>query len=196
MIPNGTAFFPQLLVGTTYTFSNTNLPAGQVVTNGAAVWIGTNVATVADDLCIVKSMVTDAFNHAPAQVFMNTGHTIVGRPSMGSWLTYGLGSENQNLPAFVVLVTPGKTDQPLYSRLWGSGFLPSEYQGVQFRSGKEPVLYLGNPAGVRAVGHVLCFQTATLLGAAGMDRLAAAPRRLLPLESVERTASRSKLATT
>jgi hypothetical protein len=107
-----------------------------------------HLATVADDLCFVKSMHTEAINHDPAITFMQTGSQISGRPSFGAWLSYGLGSENHNLPAFVVLITPGKVDQPLYSRLWGSGFLPSRYQGVQFRSGKEPVLYLGNPAGV------------------------------------------------
>jgi hypothetical protein len=81
---------------------------------------------------------------------MQTGSQLSGRPSIGSWLSYGLGTDNENLPAFVVLITPGKVDQPLYARLWGSGFLPSEYQGVQFRSGQEPVLYLDNPAGVSA----------------------------------------------
>ena len=105
-------------------------------------------AKMVDDLCIVRSMFTEAINHDPAITFMQTGSQISGRPSMGAWLSYGLGSENQNLPGFVVLITPGKVDQPLYSRLWGSGFLPSQYQGVQFRSGKEPVLYLANPPGI------------------------------------------------
>jgi len=105
---------------------------------------------VADELCIVRSMFTEAINHDPAITFMQTGSQLSGRPSMGAWLNYGLGSDNENLPAFVVLITPGKVDQPLYSRLWGSGFLPSQYQGVQFRSGKEPVLYLANPQGVSA----------------------------------------------
>jgi hypothetical protein len=105
-------------------------------------------AKIADDICIVRSMFTEAINHDPAITFMQTGSQISGRPSMGAWLSYGLGSENQNLPGFVVLITPGKVDQPLYSRLWGSGFLPSQYQGVQFRSGKEPVLYLANPPGI------------------------------------------------
>lgn len=107
-----------------------------------------HTAKMVDDLAIVRSMYTEAINHDPAITFLQTGNQIAGRPSIGAWLTYGLGSENANLPAFVVLVTKGKTDQPLYSRLWGSGFLPSRYQGVQFRSGKEPVLYLNNPAGV------------------------------------------------
>ena len=90
-------------------------------------------------------MYTEAINHDPAITFFQTGSQIAGRPSMGSWLHYGLGSDNENLPAFVVLITPGKVDQPLYSRLWGSGFLPSQHQGVQFRTGKDPVLYLDEP---------------------------------------------------
>jgi hypothetical protein len=101
-----------------------------------------------DDLCFVRSMFTEAINHDPAITFLQTGSQLSGRPSIGAWLSYGLGSDNANLPSFVVLITPGKVDQPLYSRLWGSGFLPSRYQGVQFRSGKDPVLYLGNPDGV------------------------------------------------
>ena len=105
-------------------------------------------AKVVDDLCIVRSMFTEAINHDPAITFFQTGSQISGRPSIGSWIHYGLGSDNENLPSFVVLITPGKVDQPLYARLWGSGFLPSQHQGVQFRSGKEPVLYLNNPDGV------------------------------------------------
>ena len=93
-------------------------------------------------------MYTEAINHDPAITFFQSGSQIAGRPSMGAWVHYGLGSDNEDLPAFVVLITPGKVDQPLYSRLWGSGFLPSEHQGVQFRSGKDAVLYLGNPEGV------------------------------------------------
>jgi len=104
-------------------------------------------AKVADQLCIVRSMHTEAINHDPAITFLQTGSQISGRPSIGAWVHYGLGSDNDNLPAFVVLVTRGKVDQPLYSRLWGSGFLPSQHQGVQFRAGKEPVLYLNNPDG-------------------------------------------------
>jgi hypothetical protein len=107
-----------------------------------------HTAKVVDDLCIVRSMFTEAINHDPAITFLQTGSQISGRPSMGAWVHYGLGSDNSNLPAFVVLITPGKVDQPLYARLWGSGFLPSRHQGVQFRSGKEPVLYLNNPDGV------------------------------------------------
>src|SRR6185369_10790240 len=119
----------------------------------AGAWVSEllpHTSKVVDELCFVRSMYTEAINHDPAITFMQTGSQLSGRPSIGSWLNYGLGTDNENLPAFVVLITPGKVDQPLYARLWGSGFLPSEYQGVQFRSGKEPVLYLANPAGVSA----------------------------------------------
>ena len=114
-----------------------------------------HTARVVDDLCIVRSMFTDAINHDPAITFFQTGSQIAGRPSIGSWIHYGLGSDNENLPAFVVLITPGKVDQPLYARLWGSGFLPAEHQGVQFRSGRDAVLYLSNPEGVTARGRRL-----------------------------------------
>ncbi len=107
-----------------------------------------HIAEITDDLCFIKSMHTEAINHDPAITFMQTGSQLPGRPSIGSWLNYGLGSDNENLPAFVVLVTKNKFGQPLYSRLWGNGFLPSEYQGVQFRAGKDPVLYLNNPDGI------------------------------------------------
>ena len=118
---------------------------------GSGAWVSEllpHTAGVVDELCIVRSMYTEAINHDPAITFLQTGAQISGRPSIGAWVHYGLGSDNQDLPAFVVLVTPGKVDQPLYSRLWGSGFLPSQHQGVQFRSGADPVLYLGNPPGV------------------------------------------------
>lgn len=105
-------------------------------------------ARIADDLCFINSMYTDAINHGPAVTYMQTGSQFPGRPSMGAWLSYGLGSENKDLPDFVVMVTKGKGGQPLLTRLWGSGFLPSKYQGVRFRSGKDPVLYLNNPAGI------------------------------------------------
>lgn len=101
-----------------------------------------------DRMAVVRSMYTEAINHDPAITFLQTGSQVSGRPSIGSWLHYGLGSDSSNLPAFVVLITKGKGGQPLYSRLWGSGFLPSRYQGVQFRSGREPVLYLSNPPGI------------------------------------------------
>lgn len=110
-----------------------------------------SVAKVADDLCFVKTMHTEAINHDPAITFCQTGAQLAGRPSIGAWITYGLGSMNQDLPAFVVLVSQGSgnpTDQPLYDRLWGTGFLPSSYQGVKFRSQGDPVLFLNNPDGV------------------------------------------------
>ena len=106
-----------------------------------------HTAGIIDELCVVKSMYTEAINHDPAITFLQTGSQIAGRPSIGAWLNYGLGSENDNLPAFIVLVTKNKGGQPLYARLWGNGFLPSRHQGVQFRSGKDPVLYLNNPPG-------------------------------------------------
>lgn len=107
-----------------------------------------HIATVADDLCIVRSMHTEAINHGPGVTFLQTGSMFPGRPSMGAWLDYGLGSENEDLPSFVVMVTKNKGGQPLVARLWGSGFLPSQHQGVRFRSGKDPVLYLNNPKGI------------------------------------------------
>ncbi|MCY4223285.1 MAG: DUF1501 domain-containing protein [Bacteroidetes bacterium] len=105
-------------------------------------------AQVVDELCFIHSMHTEAINHDPAITFLQSGSQQPGRPSMGSWLSYGLGSENANLPSFVVLVTKDKFGQPLYSRLWGNGFLPSRHQGVQFRAGVDPVLYLSNPSGI------------------------------------------------
>jgi hypothetical protein len=100
---------------------------------------------VVDELCFIKSMQTDQINHDPAITFMQTGNQLAGRPSIGSWLSYGLGSDNDNLPTFITLITKNMGGQPLYSRLWGNGFLPTEHQGVQFRSGKDPVLYLSDP---------------------------------------------------
>jgi hypothetical protein len=104
-----------------------------------------------DDITIIKSTYTEAINHDPAITFVQTGFQQPGRPSMGAWVTYGLGSENQDLPAFVVMVSQANAlnpDQPLFSRLWGSGFLSSRYQGVKFRASGDPVLYLSNPPGV------------------------------------------------
>ena len=104
---------------------------------------------IADDICLIRTMHTEAINHDPAITFFCSGNQVPGRPSMGAWASYGLGTLNDNLPAFIVLVSKNASrDQPLYSRLWGAGFLPSEHQGVQFRAGKEPVLYLTNPEGV------------------------------------------------
>jgi hypothetical protein len=107
-----------------------------------------HTARIVDKLCFVRSMHTEAINHDPAITFFQTGSQIAGRPSMGSWISYGLGSENRNLPAYIVLVTKDKGGQPLYSRLWGSGFIDSRHQGVQLRAGRDPVLYLTNPEGV------------------------------------------------
>lgn len=112
-----------------------------------------HTAAIADKLCFVKSMYTEAINHDPAITFVQTGSQNAGRPSFGAWASYGLGSDNDNLPAFVVMITPGKGDQPLYGRLWGSGFLPSRHQGVQLRAGASPLLYLANPEGVSADGR-------------------------------------------
>jgi hypothetical protein len=110
-----------------------------------------HTARVADELCFIKSMHTEAINHDPAVTFFQTGAQLAGRPSIGSWVSYGLGSENQDLPAFVAMISQGsgnRADQPLYDRLWGSGFLPTTYQGIKFRSVGDPVLYLSNPPGV------------------------------------------------
>ncbi len=111
-----------------------------------------HLGTVADDLCIIRSMKTEAINHDPAHTFMNTGTTISGRPAMGSWLWYGLGSDSDSLPGFVVLISTGKSgqQQPVSARQWHSGFLPSRFQGVEFRSKGDPVLYVKSPQGVDA----------------------------------------------
>ncbi len=105
-------------------------------------------ARIADEICLIKTMYTEAVNHDPASTFIQTGSQFPGRPAIGSWIDYGLGSENENLPAFIVLITKARFGQPLYSRLWGNGFLPAKHQGVEFRSGSDPVLYLNNPGGV------------------------------------------------
>ncbi len=133
------ASFP--LVGSYYDFQ-------QYGQSGA--WISElmpHTAEIADELCFVKSMRTDAINHEPAVIMFQTGHQQSGRPSIGAWLSYGLGSDNENLPAFVVMISKGGGAQPLNSSAWSNGFLPAHHQGVQFRSGKEPVLYLNNPEG-------------------------------------------------
>ncbi len=122
--------------------------------NGA--WVSElmpHTAGVVDELCFIRSMHTEAINHDPAVTFLQTGHQQPGRPSLGSWTSYGLGSENENLPAFVVLISRGSAARPadpLYARLWGPGFLPSSHQGVAFRSSGDPVLYLSNPPGLDA----------------------------------------------
>jgi hypothetical protein len=108
------------------------------------------LGSVADEICIIRSMVTEAINHDPAHTYMNTGSTISGRPAMGAWFNYGLGSESQDLPGFVVLTSLGRfgQGQPIAARQWHSGFLPSRFQGVEFHSKGDPVLYVGNPAGI------------------------------------------------
>ncbi len=106
---------------------------------------------IVDDIALIRTMHTEAINHDPAITFIQTGFQQPGRASMGSWVSYGLGSDNQNLPAFVVLISQANAlnvDQPLFSRLWSSGFLPSRYQGVRFRTGSDPVLYLADPPGI------------------------------------------------
>jgi hypothetical protein len=118
--------------------------------NGA--WVSDffpHIGKIVDEICIIRSMHTEAINHDPAITFLQTGNQQSGRPSMGAWMSYGLGSENKNLPAFVVLTSRGKgNSQGLYSKLWSSGFLDSRHQGVLLRSGKDPVLYLNDPEGV------------------------------------------------
>ena len=112
-----------------------------------------HTAKMADELCFIRSMHTEHINHDPAITFFQTGHQLPGRPSMGAWLSYGLGSANENLPGIVVLISKDRIDQPLYSRLWGNGFLSSIHQGAQFRSGKDPVLFLKNPDGISTEGR-------------------------------------------
>ena len=110
-----------------------------------------HTAKIVDEMCIVRSMHTEAINHDPAVTYLQTGHQQPGRPSFGAWLSYGLGCESHDLPAFVVMVSRGSAARPadpLYARLWGSGFLPSNHQGVSLRSSGDPVLYLTNPAGI------------------------------------------------
>ena len=115
-----------------------------------------HTAGIADDISFVKSMHTEAINHDPAVTFFQTGAQLAGRPSIGSWISYGLGSDTEDLPSFVVMVSMGTGapgGQPLYDRLWGSGFLPTRYQGVKFRSVGDPVLFLSNPPGLNRAGR-------------------------------------------
>ncbi|MCC7422115.1 MAG: DUF1501 domain-containing protein [Planctomycetaceae bacterium] len=109
-----------------------------------------HTAKMADNIAFIRSMHTEAINHDPAVTFFQTGNQLAGRPSMGAWVNYGLGTESTDLPAFVAMISSGLSDQPLYDRLWGSGFLPSKYQGIKFRSVGDPVLYLSNPDGLDA----------------------------------------------
>lgn len=113
-----------------------------------------HIGGIVDDICIIKTVNTEAINHDPAITCIQTGFQQPGRPCIGSWLSYGLGNDNENLPGFIVMISSGKeSDQPLYTRLWSAGFLPSEYQGVQFRGIGDPVLYLSNPPGVSPVAR-------------------------------------------
>jgi hypothetical protein len=108
-----------------------------------------NISSIVDDICVIKTVNTEAINHDPAITFIQTGFQQPGRPCLGAWLSYGLGTANENLPTFIVMISSGKeSDQPLYTRLWSAGFLASEHQGVQFRGKGDPVLYLSNPPGI------------------------------------------------
>jgi hypothetical protein len=127
-----------------------------------------HLATVADELCIIRSMHTDQFNHAPAQLFVHTGSPRLGRPGMGAWLSYGLGTENRNLPGFVVLVS-GTAAPDGGASLWGSGFLPTIHQGVQLRSQGDPVLFLSNPAGMDAAHRRRSLDTLQALNRLHLD---------------------------
>lgn len=128
---------------------------------------------IADEICIIRSMVTEQINHDPAHTFLNTGTAISGRPSMGSWVTYGLGSETEELPGFVVLTSVGgRNPQPIASRQWGTGFLPSRYQGVQFNSTGDPVNYLKNPAGVSSQQQKQLIETVQKLDSLRNQRVA------------------------
>jgi hypothetical protein len=134
------SYFP--LVGSPYKFA-------QHGKSGA--WVSDvfpETAKVVDDLCFVKSLFSEAVNHDPALTFLQTGSPLPGRPSIGAWVSYGLGTDNRDLPSFIVLISKRGVDQPLSARLWDSGFLPTQYQGVQFRAAKDPVLYLSEPAGI------------------------------------------------
>ncbi len=113
-----------------------------------------HTAGVVDDICILKTINTEAINHDPAITYIQTGFQQPGRPCFGSWLSYGLGSANENLPSFIVMISSGKeSDQPLYQRLWSAGFMPSDFQGVQFRAGADPVLFLSNPPGITSASR-------------------------------------------
>ncbi len=136
----------------TFPVANSLLKFAQHGKNGtwmSEVW--QHLPTVADDICVVRSLYTEAINHDPAITLLHTGSQQAGRPSIGAWSSYGLGSDNQDLPAYIVMISRGSgnpLDQPLYDRLWGSGFLPSKHQGVKFRGTGDPVLYLSNPEGI------------------------------------------------
>jgi hypothetical protein len=142
----------------------------------SGVWLSEllpHTAQIANELCVVRSMHTDAINHDPAITFFLTGSQQAGRPSMGSWLSYGLGSENANLPAFVVMISLGTgrpNDQPLYDRLWGTGFIPGQHQGIKFRPGKDPVLYLSDAPGLERADRRKMLDTLAGLSALKAER--------------------------
>ena len=138
------------LVGSPFKFSQHG-QSGQWISE-----ILPHTAKAADDMCIVNSMYTEAINHGPGVTFMQTGSQFPGRPSMGAWLSYGLGSMNENLPSFVTLVTKNKGGQPLVSRLWGSGFLPGKHAGTRFRADKDAILYLNSPQGISTRADGTC----------------------------------------
>ncbi|EAQ78481.1 DUF1501 domain-containing protein [Blastopirellula marina] len=137
---------------TTFPLTPSKFPFAQYGESGA--WLSSvvpHMAKIADDVCFIHSLHTEAINHDPAMTLLQTGTQQPGRPSLGSWVSYGLGSENADLPAFVVLISRGSSlgnQQPLADKLWGSAFLPAEQQGVKFRGAGDPILYLGDPAGV------------------------------------------------
>ncbi len=145
---------------TAMTAAQTSFPVAQSIFDfkqhgQSGAWVSNllpHTARVADNLCFIRSMHTEQINHDPGITFFQTGFQLAGRPSIGAWLAYGLGSENKDLPAFIVMTSRGGTlgDQPLADRLWGSGFLETKYQGVKFRAGSDPVLYLSNPPGMSA----------------------------------------------
>lgn len=130
-----------------------------------------HTAAIADDLCFVRTMVTDAINHDPAATFLLSGSELAGRPALGAWLSYGLGSLNRDLPEFCVLVTNAKGGQPLYERLWGSGFLSARHQGVQLRAGADPVLFLNDPPGVDRATRARTLAAARELSAVEAERM-------------------------
>lgn len=143
----------------------------------AQTWVNSDLlphtASIVDDICLVKSVNTEAINHDPAITYITTGAQQPGRASMGAWLSYGLGSDNENMPAFTVMISQGRGQkQALYARLWGSGFLPSKHQGVQLRSGRDPVLYLSNPAGVDGSTRREQLDTLASLNQTALDRFA------------------------
>ncbi|WP_050029168.1 DUF1501 domain-containing protein [Verrucomicrobium sp. BvORR034] len=134
---------------TLFQLKGSSYPFKQYGQSGA--WVSDafpHTAKMVDDLCFIKSMHSESVNHDPAITFIQTGSPLAGRPSVGSWVQYGLGRDNQNLPAFITMISRRSVDQPLSAKLWGSGFLPTQYEGVQFRASKDPVLYLGDPVGV------------------------------------------------